>query len=212
VWEDDRLAYTANLLAAVTGMRANEIVGLKGCYVYDEHIYLCMQHDQYGYRPTKTKDKHNIPVPSAVIDALKELKQTNGDGFLFSTDGGAKPIDRHTVYRKFHKALTNIGISEAEIAERKLHLHAWRHFFNTEMLKAGLTVTQAQAVTGHKSERMTEMYCHFDPAEFAKAKQVQDALLQPENKKPEKEPDGAGKGVNVLAFPIEENELERKQA
>ena len=212
VWEDDRLAYTANLLAAVTGMRANEIVGLKGCYVYDENIYLCMQHDQYGYRPTKTKDKHNIPVPSAVIDALKELKKTNGDGFLFSTDGGAKPIDRHTVYRKFHKALTNIGMSEAEIAERKLHLHAWRHFFNTEMLKAGLTITQAQAVTGHKSERMTEMYCHFDPSEFAKAKQVQDALLQPENKKPEKEPDGAGKGDKVLAFPAKENELERKQA
>jgi len=112
VWEDDRLAYTANMLAAVTGMRANEIVGLKGCYVYDDHIYLCMQFDQYGYRPTKTKDEHNIPVPSAVIDVLKELKKTNGDGFLFSTDGGAKPIDRHTLYRKFHKALTNIGISE----------------------------------------------------------------------------------------------------
>jgi integrase len=141
VWEDDRLVYTANVLAAVTGMRANEIIGLKGCYVYDDHIYLCMQFNQYGYRPTKTKDEHSIPVPSAVIDALKELKKINGDGFLFSNDGGAKPIDRHTVYRKFHKALTNIGISEAEIAERKLHLHAWWHFFNTEMLKAGLTVT-----------------------------------------------------------------------
>jgi hypothetical protein len=59
---------------------------------------------------------------------------------------------------------------------------------------------------------MTEMYSHFDPAEFTKAKQVQDALLQPETKKPEKEPDDAGKGINVLAFPIEKNELERKQA
>jgi len=73
----------------------------------------------------------------------------------------------------------NIKISKEQIAERKLHLHGWRHFFNTEMLKGGLTITQAQAVTGHKSERMTEWYCHFDPTEFAKAREIQESLLQP---------------------------------
>ena len=216
VWEDDRITYTANKLAALTGMRASEVVGLKGGFVYDEHIYLCMQFDEYGYRPTKTKDKHNIPLTADLINELKELKRMNGDGFVFSLDGGATPICRKTMYKYFHKALRNIGVSDDEISERHLHLHAWRHFFNTEMLKGGLTVPQAQAITGHKSERMTDWYCHFDPTEFVRAKEVQEALLR--NDKPKKDVKKAGKmNSAVLPFPSRETEKQetekiRKQA
>ncbi|MDR1617007.1 MAG: site-specific integrase [Syntrophomonadaceae bacterium] len=177
IWDNDRISYTANKLAALTGMRSSEVLGLKGCFVYDDHIYLCKQNDEYGYRDTKTKDKHNIPLPANFLSELKELKRMNGDGFIFSLDGGIKPICRKTMYQDFHKALRNIGISKEEIAERHLHLHGWRHFFNTELLKGGLTIPQAQAITGHKSDRMTEWYCHFDPAEFARAKSVQESLL-----------------------------------
>jgi integrase len=67
VWENDRISYTANKLAALTGMRASEVLGLRGGFVYDDHIYLCKQFDEYGYRDTKTKDKHNIPLPSELI-------------------------------------------------------------------------------------------------------------------------------------------------
>jgi hypothetical protein len=85
-----------------------------------------MQYDtKYGYRPTKTKDKCNIPLPASMIADLNELKKTNGDGFLFSADGGGKPVSKLTVYLKFHRALVNIGIPKEQIAERKLHLHAW---------------------------------------------------------------------------------------
>jgi hypothetical protein len=38
------------------------------------------------------------------------------------------------------------------------------------MLKGWMTTEQAQAITIHKSERMTERYTHFDPLEFVKAK------------------------------------------
>ncbi|GHV95075.1 hypothetical protein AGMMS50293_13950 [Spirochaetia bacterium] len=67
VWEDDRISCTANKLAALTGMRASEVLGLKGGFVYEDHIYLCKQFDEYGYRDTKTKDKHNIPLPGICI-------------------------------------------------------------------------------------------------------------------------------------------------
>jgi hypothetical protein len=109
----------------------------------------------------------------------------NGDGFLFSLDGGATPICRRTMYDDFHLALQNIGISTDEIAERHLHLHGWRHFFNTELLKGGLTVPQTQAVTGHKTERMTEWYLHFDPNEFIQARKVQEGLLLADDGEPE---------------------------
>jgi integrase len=221
VWEDDRISFTANKLAALTGMRASEVLGLKGGFVYDEHIYLCKQFDEYVYRDTKTKDKHKIPLPGDLINDLKELKRMNGDGFIFSLDGGATPICRKTMYQDFHRALRNIGLSDDEIAERHLHLHGWRHFFNTELLKGGLSIPQAQAITGHKSERMTEWYCHFDPAEFAQAKQVQENLLRPENGKPLESvtvtPEMAGTGKTarrgaVLSFRAHEGATKRKRA
>jgi integrase len=209
VWENDLIAYTANKLAALTGMRAAEVMGLKGCYVFDEHIFLCMQYDtKYGYRPTKTKDKCNIPLPASMIADLNELKAINGDGFLFSTDGGGKPVSKLTVYLKFHKALVNIGIPKEQIAERKLHLHAWRHFFNTELLKGGLSVKQTQAVTRHRSEQMTDRYAHFEPSDFIKAKEVQEALLQPIAAQ---KAETAGQNVTVLTFAIKQKEPEQLQ-
>jgi integrase len=87
------------------------------------------------------------------------------------------------MYNDYHRALRCIGIHDDEISERHLHLHAWRHFFNTELLKGGLTILQAQAVTGHKSDRMTEWYLHFDPNKFTQARKVQENLLQPEYEK-----------------------------
>jgi integrase len=230
VWDNDRISYTANKLAALTGMRASEALGLKGGFVYDDHIYLCKQYDEYGYRETKTKDKHNVPLPREMIDNLKQLKSMNGDGFLFSLDGGATPICRKTIYLDFHRALRKIGISDEEIMERHLHLHGWRHFFNTELLKGGLTIPQTQAVTGHKSERMTEWYSHFDPKDFANARKVQEGLLQANETKQKKAatktpgkvaagkavPVAAGKaskrGAAVLSFPAQEGAKKRKRA
>jgi integrase len=81
------------------------------------------------------------------------------------------------------KAFKNIGLTKEEISERGLNFHAWRHFCNTELQKAGLTVKKVQAVTGHKSERMTEWYTHFDPSEFGEVPKIQAKLLKP---KPEK--------------------------
>ena len=50
-------------------------------------------------------------------------------------------------------------------------------FLNTELQKAGLTTQIVQAVTGHKTEKMTEHYTHFDPMEFGDVPNIQAALL-----------------------------------
>jgi hypothetical protein len=41
----------------------------------------------------------------------------------------------------------------------------------------GLNVKQVQAVIGHKTEKMTEHYTHFDPMEFGDVPKIQAALL-----------------------------------
>ena len=55
VWNSDFVQYASNKIAALTRMRCSEVLGLRGEFVYDDHIFLCGQYDEYGYRETKTK-------------------------------------------------------------------------------------------------------------------------------------------------------------
>jgi len=104
---------------------------------------------------------------------------SNGDCYIFSLDGGVTPVNRYYFYYGFNKALNNIGITNEQIRERGLNIHTWRHFCNTELQRAGLIVQKVQAVTGYKSERMTEHYTHFDPKDFKEAPEKQANLLKP---------------------------------
>ena len=177
VWKNDRIAYLGNLLAALTGMRSGEVLGLRGEYVFDGYIHVCAQFDRYGYRPTKTKDKRNIPLVPQMINQLRELMAVNGNGYVFSEDGGATPVYEKLFYKSYVKALGNIGMSKEEIKDRGLCFHSWRHFCNSELQMAGMAVKKVQAVTGHKSDRMTELYSHFDPMELKEVPIIQEGLL-----------------------------------
>jgi hypothetical protein len=57
-------------------------------------------------------------------------------------------------------------------------------------LKGGLTVKKVQAVTGHKTEGMTDNYTHFNPLEFTEVSTIQEMLLAPKEDKPETERPG----------------------
>jgi integrase len=178
MWGDDVIAYTANKLASLTGMRVGEIIGLRGEYVYDKYIHVCGQYGKYGYGPTKTKETRNIPLARQMVMELRHLIKFNGQGYVFSLDGGAKPVTGRHLYNKFHDALTRIGISRGEIARRGLSFHSWRHFLNTELQVMDVPLVKVQSVTGHKSDRMRELYSHFDAKEFTEVTRAQQALLR----------------------------------
>jgi integrase len=214
-WDNDMLMCTANKLAALTGMRCSEILGLKGEYVFDDHLYLCGQYDDYGYRETKTKIKHLVPLVSEVVKDLRKLILLNKDGFVFSEDGGENPITRRRFYLGLHKAFRTIGISEDDIRKRGLNIHAWRHFCNTELLRGGLSVKKVQAVTGHKTEGMTDNYSHFDALEFTEVNKIQKNLLAPKEDKTEKVPEPEAKeypSLTLIKMPEDEKGEKRKQA
>jgi integrase len=65
-----------------------------------------------------------------------------------------------------------------------LSIHSWRHFLNTELQTQGLTLEQVQAVTGHKSDRMSEWYTHFDARQLSDVMEAQRVITGA--KKPEK--------------------------
>jgi integrase len=191
VW-DERLFYTLNKLAACTGMRHGELLGLRGEFVHDTYIDVCAQYNRYGYGDVKTHKPHNIPIPSGLREDLGLLMRENGEGYLFSRDGGKKPVNRNYVYKALYQALEWIGIGEAERKRRNLSMHGWRHFLNTTLLMANVSDDKVMSVTGHTTQKMKKRYTHFDNTRMADVIEIQENLLLPEPDSGEAE---TGKGV-----------------
>ena len=95
------------------------------------------------------------------------------------------------------------------------------------MQTQGLTLQQVQAVTGHKSDRMTEWYSHFDARQLADVMEAQQVISggkkagkageAASGKEAAKAGTGkqtvtAGKAGRVLPFPAQENAKKRKRA
>jgi len=177
VW-DSYEVYVFNKLAACTGMRMSEIIGLQCDNIRGDHIHVCMQYSKkYGIRPLKTKDSRNIPITGVLFSELSMLIHNNAQGFLFSETGGKEPISFSKVYRETGAAFAKIGIDREERIKRGIALHHWRHFLNTALLMANVNTLKVQKVTGHKSLSMTRHYAHFDSRDFTEVLDVQNSLI-----------------------------------
>jgi integrase len=177
VWKSHSI-FMANRLAACTGMRIGELRGLRAEHIFDDYIYVCGQYTRYGYKPmTKTKDNRKIPITPLIRREIGDLIKANGDGYIFSEDGGGTPVPVERIGRQFESALKKIGISVNEKNERNLTFHAWRHFFNTYLRMNNIADSKVQSVTGHRSREMTEHYTHFDTRQFTEVRDVQNELL-----------------------------------
>ena len=177
VW-DNELHCLMNKLAACTGMRVGEVIGLKGCYIFDGYLTIAGQyHAQYGYTSPKSHKPRDITIPALISSELQALKKINGDGFLFSEDGGETPAGYVNVRTAFKKALNAVGIGDSEIKRRGLTFHSWRHFFNTTLRLADVADSKVRTVIGHSGEAMTNRYTHFDPRQFTEIQAVQEQLM-----------------------------------
>lgn len=177
VW-DNFVVFKANKLAAFTGMRIGELLGLRGECVFDDYIRVCGQYSRkYGFTETKTKKNRDIPITKVIRADLGELVKLNGEGYLFSEDRGVTPVNRTKMYRGFDAALDKIGIDHNERLRRGISVHGWRHFLNTTLRMANVADSKVQKLTGHRSMKMTEHYTHFDTREFTEVRKVQGGLL-----------------------------------
>jgi integrase len=177
VW-DSQCVYMANKLAAFTGMRLGEIVGLKGDYVFPEYVAVKGQFNAEGeYTQTKTKEDRDIPITAGIYRDLKRLTALNGNGYVFSEDGGESPVCRSAVYDGLCRALENIGIDHAERIRRGLSFHAWRHFLITFLRMSDISDKKAKDVAGHSSAFMSDHYTHLDSREFEDVRKAQKSML-----------------------------------
>ncbi|MBV5330352.1 MAG: site-specific integrase [Chlorobium sp.] len=186
VWDSEE-AYLANKLAACTGLRIGEVVGLRGVDFMGSYLAVRGQFTKYGFTDTKNHKGRNIPIPPGVALELARRKKERGDGYLFAVVPGEEPVSKDTLNRQLRSALERIGIGEEERQRRHLTFHGWRHFFNTTLRSANVTDSKVRAITGHGSKAMTDLYTHYDTREFREVRRVQAAVL------PEVRPEKAAK-------------------
>ncbi|MDR2417867.1 MAG: site-specific integrase [Treponema sp.] len=151
----DRLAV---LLAALCGMRRGEVRGLRWEDIGDGIIRI--QHnwiDLEGDKQPKRGSERIVPIPRVVADALGKLGGSTG--FVFPGVGNA-PIGAGWFWDAFRRAMSAIGIDEAQIKARHLTYHGLRHAYITLGRMAGISDLEIQALAGHKSWRMMERYSH----------------------------------------------------
>ena len=178
LWRDE-MHYTLNMLAATTGLRIGEIQGLRGsCLQGEYYLEVSAQYNAFHeYTDTKTHETRYVTIPTIVASGLSRLREANGEGYLFSNDGGRTPISRSAIYRHFQSALGAIGIDRLGQRHRNLTFHKWRHFFNTTLRMGNVADSKVRKLTGHKSEAMTELYTDFDPREFTDVRRIQEKIV-----------------------------------
>jgi integrase len=161
-WLDER-SRIANLLAAVTGLRAGEIQGLrvqdlgKDC-LYVRHSW----NDRDRLKTTKNNEARMVEVPfPALLHELVKLAERNPhgtsmDSFVFwSRRSPSRPIANTRFVKGLRNALVKAGMDKDSV---KIYVfHGWRHFF-TAYMRDRLNEKLLQSQTGHKSLAMLGHY------------------------------------------------------
>ncbi|MEP5758058.1 MAG: tyrosine-type recombinase/integrase [Litoreibacter sp.] len=104
---------------------------------------------------SKIKQETLIPFSDRAWQIVENLKHGNRGDFLFSTDGGEKPVNSNT----YSKKLINKGIPE--------EFHAWsnhdlRHTFRSKLSELRVPTHIAELALGHKLQGIEATYNHHD--------------------------------------------------
>jgi integrase len=175
------------LLAALTGLRASELRGLRWSDVDLKHLELHVRQRADKYyeigSPKSETSRRTIPIDQAILlPALREWKLAcpKGEADLVFPDSQDRPTHHEILFRLLTALQEEAGVVDKS-KEAKYGLHAFRHFFASWCInsraKGGreLPPKEAQELLGHSSITMTlDLYGHLfpkrnDPAELAQS-------------------------------------------
>jgi integrase len=166
---------TLLLTAALTGLRASELRGLRWSDIdlKTGELHVRQRADRYGTigAPKSDSSRRTVPLAPDLLAALKKWKLAcpNGEaGLVFPTRTGR--IDHHAnMLRGLAPIMIAAGVVDKE-GGPKYALHAFRHFFASWCInpkaRGGreLPAKEAQGLLGHSSIVMTlDLYGHMFP-------------------------------------------------
>jgi len=190
--------YTLFFTALYTGMRRNELLGLRWGdidfmlgQIQVSRSLQCLRSGEIDFRPPKTASgRRTIALSASAILALKEhrerqklertmlgLPESDNDLIFSQFDG--KPLLPNSVTHAWIKLVKKAGV-------RPIRLHDARHTHASLMLKQGIHPKIVQERLGHASIQITlDTYSHVAPGLQEVAAKRFDELL---NNTPENEP------------------------
>jgi integrase/recombinase XerD len=109
-------------------------------------------------RRAKTGTPVYVPLPPAVVSALRQLPSSNPAYFFWS--GVGQPHNAvHGYQRSFRKLFRIADLCHPDGARKQCRSHMFRDTFAVELLLAGVPVDQVAVLLGHRSVKMTEKHC-----------------------------------------------------
>ena len=161
--------YPMILLAATTGMRIGEILGLHWADIdfklgiVKVRRTLNLVNGRFYEEPPKTAaGRRNIPIPDETLAELKTLWQKenvmaiDGTGYVFHTRNGT-PVAKNNVNKFWHSILALCEVPYKNI-------HVLRHTHATELLAAGVPLIEVSRRLGHADASITlKVYGHAIP-------------------------------------------------
>lgn len=160
--------YPFILLAATTGARLGELLGLRWSDFDKVAGTISIKRSMQSVdgkmleMPPKTKaGRRIIPIPKEVVEVLQktrsEAKVLSIDGLIFCTRTG-KCLRPYNVNKFWHDILKYVGVPYRKF-------HTLRHTHATEMLAAGVPIMEVSRRLGHsKPSHTLNLYGHAIPA------------------------------------------------
>ena len=172
-----------NMLAASTGLRAGECVGLQMGDIQrsGDHWEIEVKHNWQrgeGIKQPKAGSFGRVPLPAKVAEQLEELGHRNpwGNSFVFWGMRKTEPMSVRFVDLAFAEACRRIGISDEERGNRRLTFHAWRHWYNSR-LRGQMPDHVLRQLTRHRSEAMTERYTEITEEQRQAVREITEGLF-----------------------------------
>jgi integrase len=181
-WGANLFHFTFNLLAASSGMRQAEILGLQIGYVFPDYVGVEFTWDRkYGQKEPKYGSKKVIPIPALPSSLLQKMidnhpTPNDPDSLLFFGKSLYSAMDRKAINKHFYRALERVGVSPEQRKEQNITIHSLRHTFNS-LMRNRIPDSKPRKLTGHKSEEMTDHYTHFQIEDFHDVAAIQNEIF-----------------------------------
>jgi len=175
-------------LAAYTGMRRGELLGLRWCDVDLGHARLAVRHTivSVGYQilesdPKTSRGERTIDLDSTTIAVLTDHRlameeratslRRSADALVFARPDGS-PLHPDLVRQSFGRAVGRAPVS-------RIRFHDLRHTHASLLLMAGVPPKVVSERLGHATVAFTmDVYAHVIPGMQAEAAKAFDAMMR----------------------------------
>lgn len=177
VFKSPRMRLLIQLLAQ-TGLRISEALELKVADVDLDNGWVRVRGNT-----TKTGHEREVPIISELAESLREylLNRKTESEYLFPNEmDPSKPVTKQHVYEAFKDALKRLKLDERDPSGigYRIHFHALRKFFKTQLEAAGVNPLLIERWMGHNIGNIAQTYFIPSPQMIMEAKKKAEAALK----------------------------------